>query len=117
MSDANVLFTKMGVNLTCESVWRVGKTNLPNRPLVMKLRIAMDRATLFSTRAVWKVTKIYLDDDLTLLKQKHKREDLKKVTIAREDGKSAIYQDGRVIICEKMDKEENQMKEKENAEV
>ena len=46
MADAEALFTKTGVNLTYEPGWRVGKINLPNWPLVMKLRTAIDRATL-----------------------------------------------------------------------
>ena len=47
--------------------------------------------TLLSMLAVLKGTEIYLDDDLTLLQQKHKQEGLKKVMAAREAGKWAIY--------------------------
>ena len=91
MSDAEALFTKMGINFTCESARRVDKVELPNCPLVMKLRTATNISTLLSMRAVLKGTKIYLDDDLTLLQQERKREGLKKVMAAREAGKWAIY--------------------------
>ena len=75
MTNAEALFTRMKVKLTCESAWRVVK--LPNKPLVMKLRTASDRATLISMRAVLKGTKIYLDDDLTNVQHEHKREGMK----------------------------------------
>ena len=78
MADAEALFTKMRVDLTCESAWNVGKIELPNRPLVMKLHTATNRITLLSMQAVLKGTKVYLYDDLTLLQQEHKREGLKE---------------------------------------
>ena len=83
-----------------------GQSRATNTPLVMKLRTTIDRATLLSMRAVLKGTKIYLDDDLTLLQQEHKQEEMKKVMAAREAGKWAIYHDRRVTIRERIDKEE-----------
>ena len=71
MTDAEVLFTKMGASLTCKSAWRVGKMELPVRPLVIIFQTAMDRITFINMRAVLKDTRIYLDDYLTLLQNRN----------------------------------------------
>ena len=67
LADAQALFTKMDINLTCESTWRVGKGDMLKRTLAIKFRTAADRSTLISMRGTLKGTKIYLDDDLTIM--------------------------------------------------
>ena len=83
----------------------------------MKLKTAIDKARLMSMRSVLTGTKIYLDDDLTILQQEHKREGLKQAMATREQGKWAVYRDGKVIIREKIDKGEKIAVDKENAEL
>ena len=80
----------MEVNLTCDSAWRVGKGDESKRLLVIKFRTAADRSTLMSLRGALKGTKIYLDDDLTIMQQEHKRANMTKVMEARNAGKWAV---------------------------
>lgn len=73
LADVQALFTRMGINLACALAWKVGKVELPARPLVMKFWTAVDMCTLISRREVPKGTNIYLDDDLTLMQQENKK--------------------------------------------
>lgn len=52
-------------------------------------------------RSALKGTKIYLDDDLTIMQQEHKKASMTKVRDAMNAGKWAVCRDGKVIICEK----------------
>lgn len=64
-----------------------GRVHAPgglSRWIVMKLTTASDKATLISMKAVLKGTKIYLNDDLTILQQEHKREGMKQVMTAKK---------------------------------
>ena len=98
MADAQSLFSLMEVNLTCDSAWRVGKGEADKKPLVIKCRTAADRSTLMSMRSSLKRTKVYLDDDLTIMHHEHKRASMTTVMDAMNVGKWAIYRDGKVII-------------------
>lgn len=58
MADAQFLVTKMSVNLSCDSAWRIGKMELSQRPLAIKFRTAADRVTLMSMKGSLKGTKM-----------------------------------------------------------
>lgn len=104
MVDAKALFTKMGINFTFETAWRVGKDDALMSPMVIKFRTVTDRSTFMSMRATLKGIKICFDDDLTLSQHEHQREGMSRVMVLREEGKWAIYRDGKVIICERVER-------------
>ena len=53
-----------------------------------------------SLQVALKGTKIYLDDDLTIMQQEHKRANMTKVMEAKNARECAIYRNGKVIIRE-----------------
>ena len=73
------------------------------RPVVIIFRTPVDSSTLMSMRGTLKGTKIYSDDDLTIMQQEHKKESMTRVMAARDAGKWAVYRDGKVINWEKME--------------
>lgn len=94
IAHAQSLFSLMNLIVICKSLGELPREILPKKLLVIKFRTAMDRSTLTSTRGVLKGTKIYLDDDLTIMQQEHKKADMIKVMEARNASKWAVYRDG-----------------------
>ena len=78
-----------------------GTSSFKERALILRFPIGEARKEFLKNRSMLKKIGIFLGDDLTVAQVAHMKEKMPEILAAREKGKIAFYNSGRLVILEK----------------